>query len=156
ITQRKALERELALREQRLRGFFGAATAGMAILDADLRYLQINEALAAANGLPASGHLGKTVREVIPDLAPTLEPVFLRLLETGESVLNFEFMGQTRARPGVNRHWVASYFAIRTSPGTPQLGAVVVEVTEYKRAEEQLRNSREQLRALAAHLQMVR
>ncbi len=157
ITQRKALERELALREQRLRGFFGASTAGMAILDADLRFLQVNEALAAANGLPAGGHLGQTVREVIPDFAPAQEPVFQKVLLTGEPVLNFEVMGQTPARPGVNRHWVASYFPIRTDAGRPQgLGAVVVEVTAYKRAEGELRNSREQLRALAAHLQMVR
>src|SRR2546430_933784 len=34
----RELERELALREQRLLAFFSAATAGMAILDADLRF----------------------------------------------------------------------------------------------------------------------
>jgi PAS domain S-box-containing protein len=157
ITQRKALERELALREQQLRAFFSTAAAGMAILDADLRFLQINEALAATNGLPVSEHLGKTVREIIPNLAPILEPVFQYVLATGEPVLNLQFSGETRARPGVSRHWVASYFAIKTNGGKPEdLGAVVVEITDLKRTEEELGDSREQLRALAAHLQMVR
>jgi two-component system, NarL family, sensor histidine kinase UhpB len=148
---------ELRRSEERLSAFFSATTVGMAILDADLRFLQINDALADANGLPVSEHLGKTVREVVPDLAPTLEPVFQKLLATGEPVLNFEFKGETRAKLGVSRHWVASYFLIKTNAGTPGgLGTVVVEITDHKRAEEELRNSRERLRALAAHLQLVR
>jgi PAS domain S-box-containing protein len=157
ITQRKALERELASREQRLSAFFSAANAGLAILDADLRFLQINEALAAANGLPVREHWGKTLREAIPNLAPTLEPVFQKVLSSGEPVLNFELKGETRARPGVVRHWVASYFPIKTNGGKAEgLGAVVVEITDHKRAEEELRDSREKLRALAVHLQKVR
>jgi PAS domain S-box-containing protein len=105
ISQRKALERDLTVREQHLRAFFSAAPAGLAILDSDLRFLQINEALVTANGLPASAHLGRTVREIVPDLAPKLEPVFQKRLATGEPVLNFEVKGETRARPGVSRYW---------------------------------------------------
>jgi signal transduction histidine kinase len=97
------------------------------------------------------------VREVIPNLAPILEPVFQKLLETGDPVLDLEFSGETRASPGVNRHWVASYFAIKANSGKPQgMGAVVTEFTGRKRAEEEVKNSRERLRALAAHLQKVR
>ena len=157
ISERKALERELAARARQLSTFFTAATAGLAILDSEWRFVHINETLAATNGAPVSRHLGRTVREIIPRLAPILEPIFQKVLRSGEAVLNAEVSGETPARPGVVRHWVASYFPIAGAMNTAEgLGSIVVEITDRVRAEEQLRHSREQLRVLTAHLQSVR
>src|ERR1041384_1297425 len=52
-----------------------AETAGMAIVDTQLRYVQIDEALARLNGLPVEAHIGKTVHEVLPQLASVVEPI---------------------------------------------------------------------------------
>jgi PAS domain S-box-containing protein len=137
LTERKALEQELALREKALKSFFTAAPAGLAIMDGQLRFHHINETLAEMHGLPLEKHLGKTVIEVLPNLAPLIEPILRRVLATGEPALNFEASGETPSQPGVVRHWVASYFPVDEKHGKPDsVGAIVVEVTERKRAEE--------------------
>ena len=45
-----------------LKGLYKEAPIGLCYLDADLRYIHINDWLAAINGLPAEQHLGKTSR----------------------------------------------------------------------------------------------
>ncbi|MBD3563058.1 PAS domain S-box protein, partial [Planktothrix sp. FACHB-1355] len=95
ITQRKVLERELALRQARFDAFFKAAPAGLVILDDRLRYVQINEAAAEINGVAIEEHFGKTGREIFPELASTLEPMCQRILATGEPMLNMEVSGKT-------------------------------------------------------------
>jgi len=127
-------------RRKTLDAFFTAAPAGLAILDAGLRYLQVNETLAQMNGLSVQEHLGKRVGEVLPKLAPVVEPILQGILTSGEPALNIEVSGETPLQPGVVRHWVASYFPVtiegRASKG---IGAIVVEITGLKRAEEGLK-----------------
>src|SRR5256885_3660625 len=94
----------------RLDAFFTTAPAGLAILDRELRYVQLNETLALMNGRPVADHLGHSVREVLPAIAATLEPMLQSILDTGEPVLNIELSGETPAQPGVTRYWRASYF----------------------------------------------
>ncbi len=83
ISDRRKLEREIVVREKYLNSFFTGATAGLALLDKDLRYVQINDTLAEMNGMPAQDHLGRTIREVLPRLAPMVEPIFRKVLATG-------------------------------------------------------------------------
>jgi len=100
----------------RLDAFFTTAPAGLAILDRELRYTQINETLALMNGRPVADHLGKSVREVLPTIAATLEPLLRRILDTGEPALNIELSGETPAQPGVTRYWRASLFPLAGTP----------------------------------------
>jgi PAS domain S-box-containing protein len=156
ITERKRLEQAVTVREQQLASFFRSATAGLALLDEDLRFLQINETLAEMNGRPVLEHIGRTIREVLPELAPTLEPLYRRVLATGHPVLDLEFAGATPKLPGVRRYWQASFFLVPRSEGaSPRFGAVVVEVSERKAAEEELRESELRFRQLAEHLHAI-
>ena len=139
ITQRKRLQDEVARRERQLQSFFQAATAGLALFDKDLRYVQVNDTLAEMNGLSVEDHLGKTVWEVVPGIAPTAELSLQKVFASGEPVLNLELNGETRGQPGVQRNWLASYFPIAGTDGSPEgVGALVVEITRRKRAEEEL------------------
>ena len=124
--------------------FFTAAPAGLAILDRELCYRQLNETLALMNGRSVAEHLGKPVREVLPAIAPTLEPLLGRILETGEPALNIEVTGETPAQPGITRYWRASYFPL-ASDG---IGAIVVEDTARRHAERALRRSGADYRAI--------
>jgi len=124
--------------------FFTAAPAGLAILDRELCYRQLNETLALMNGRSVAEHLGKPVREVLPAIAPTLEPLLGRILETGEPALNIEVTGETPAQPGITRFWRASYFPL-ASDG---IGAIVVEDTARRHAERALRRSGADYRAI--------
>jgi PAS domain S-box-containing protein len=136
ITERKHLEAEIVLRERRMKAFFTNAPAGLVLLDRDLRFVQINETVARVNGLPIEAHLGRTVREVLPGLAPVAEPLLKRVLETGEPVLNVDLTGETPAEPGVTRYWTESFFPIPSQAGGIEgVGAIFVEITDRKQAE---------------------
>ncbi len=142
ITEAKELESMVKLRERQLRSFFTAATAGLAILSPDLRYLHINETLADMNGVTVEDHLGRSVEEVVPELAPVLVPLLKKVLTTGQAVLDHEMSGETPQQPGQNRHWMASFFPVFDAEHRiSSLGAVVVEVTQQKRLELELRES---------------
>ena len=136
-------------RPDQLNAFFTAAPAGLAILDGSLRYVQLNETLAFMNGRSVAEHLGKSVREVLPELALRLQPTLERILATGEPALNIEVTGETPAQPGVTRYWMASYFPLSSTSGELQrLGAIVVEDTDRRRAEQARRRSGAEYRAL--------
>ncbi|MBD2517018.1 PAS domain S-box protein [Nostoc sp. FACHB-973] len=148
ISDRKALEQELAQQHQLLHAFIASAPVGITLLDSQLRFIVINEALAEINGISAAEHFGKTPYEIVPDLASQQEQVFQRVLTTGESVLDFEVSGETAKFPGVERTWLASYFPIQSGTSQPMgIGMVVVEITDRKASEESLLQSESTLRS---------
>jgi PAS domain S-box-containing protein len=149
ISDRIALERELALREARLNAFFASAPVGLSIIDEQLRFVQINELLAEINGLPASDMIGKSLGEVIPDVAPKLEPPYRQVFATGEAILNQEISGEVPSQPGIARDWMVSFFPI---PGEENrlsgVGGLVMEITARKQAEVALQLATERLQHL--------
>src|SRR5712691_13036447 len=66
----RSKEESLALLDTLL----STAPVGFAFHNRDLVYERINESLAAINGLPVEQHLGRTLREVVPEMAAILEP----------------------------------------------------------------------------------
>jgi PAS domain S-box-containing protein len=143
---------ELATREQALKAFSAASPAGLSIIDSQLRFVWINQALAEFNGLPIEEHLGKTIREVTPGIAPTVEPLLRGVLRTARPVLDIEIGCEMSSHPGVVRSFVQSYFPILDAEGsTIALGAVVVEISPRVRAEEELRKQTEILQKIFDH-----
>ncbi len=149
ITERKTLERELALREARLNAFFSGAPVGLNIVDSQLQFVQINELLALINGRSVEEHLGKTIAEVLPNIAPTLEPIYQQVLNNSETILNVEISAVSPKKPDIVRHFLASYFPIPGSDRRPSgVGTVLVEITERKRTQAALAEREEQFRAV--------
>jgi PAS domain S-box-containing protein len=110
--------------------FFTAAPAGLVILDSRLQILRANEEMANILGSTVPEILGKTPREVAPLLAPTIEPILLKVISTGESNLNFRVSGETPKSPGILRDWLASVFPMpHPKNQKPRIGAIAVEVT---------------------------
>ena len=119
-----------------LESLYREAEIGLGLLDRDLRYIRINDRLAAINGWPAEDHLGRTVGEVLPELASKLEPILRRVLETGESIRDVEIQGSTPAEPGVVRYWLGSYHPLKDERGRPRaISMVVKENTDLKKRE---------------------
>jgi PAS domain S-box-containing protein len=133
---------------------FGAAPVAMAFMDTNFRYVRVNEALAAINGLPADEHFGRTLRDVLGDeLAATIEPYHRRVLESGEPILELAVEGKTAAAPGELRNWLVSYYPVRDAFGDILgVGVVITDVTERElaRAAAEAANARLQVLAEAS------
>ena len=119
-----------------------SAPVGFGFYDQSLRFIRVNRTLAAINGAAPEDHAGRTLGEVVPDVASTLEPLLRKVLDTGEAILNVELSGQTPAAAGKVRHWLASFYPVRTSLAESLgVGAVVTETTEMRELEQQLLQS---------------
>ncbi len=141
-----AARRQLA----EIQSIYDSAHVGLCVFDRNLRYLRINERLAAINGMPAADHLGKTLDEVLPSLAPLARDLAERIIRTGQGVTDVEFSGTTAADPNVQRTWTEQWLPLKDPAGqVVAINVVVEETTERKRAEEVLRRSEERFRALA-------
>ena len=141
--------------EQLLAAFFSASNVGFYILDKDLSYVAVNHALADINGRPAAAHLGKTLREVLGELADKIEPELQRVLNTGKPVLNLEVSGMLPTRPDVAPQ-LAHYFPIQDGTGqVKQIGVVVVGNTGRRRLEQAITTVADKLQQEKARLQAV-
>jgi PAS domain S-box-containing protein len=136
VTAAKLAETELREYVARLQATFDGAPVGLCLVDSEMRYLQVNARLAEINGLPVEAHIGRTLREVIPDIADQVEAIYRRVLETGEPVEGVLCKGRTAARPHEEHEWLVNYHPVR-EPGGKAMGVsvAVLDVTGLRRAQ---------------------
>jgi signal transduction histidine kinase len=139
-----------------LDALYGSAPVGLGFWDRDLRYVRVNEALARINERSAEDHVGRTFREVVPQLADELEAIARGVLETGQAQIGLEIAAGTPGSPDVVRHWSASYYPVVGPTGEPiGVGAVVEETTERRLAEERERVARTEAEAAVSTLRKL-
>ncbi|MBW4605410.1 MAG: PAS domain-containing protein [Calothrix sp. FI2-JRJ7] len=145
-TQVKDLE-SLSLDIALFNAFFRGANAGLMILDCQLRYVYVNQALAEINGLDVADHLGKLVFDVIPELA-FLEPLFKDILDTAQPVYDYEISGETPQEPGILGYWSVSYYPLVANGTVLGIGGIIIDISECKRIELALKQSEERCLSL--------
>jgi PAS domain S-box-containing protein len=113
-----------------LEALLASAPVGIAFLDGDLRVARINRALANVLGCAVEECMGRTARELSPPgLWPVVEFALRRVLETGESIHDYEFSGPHAHRED-RRYWIASVFPVRVNGERVNgVGAVVRDIT---------------------------
>jgi two-component system cell cycle sensor histidine kinase/response regulator CckA len=137
------------LDDKSLNAFFTAAPAALAVFNREMRIIKANETAAQMVGLPLDQLLERHLRDFAPGMAPFLEPMFERILSTGQPMLNEAVSGETAAQPGAVRHWVASFFPLPGPGGRPAgVGVIAVDETARRRAEEARRRSGAEFRAI--------
>ncbi len=94
---------------------YRTAPVGLCLLDTELRFVRINERLAAINGKSVKEHIGHSLAEVIPDVAREHESVYRRVFETGEPVFDLEVTTSTSVWTGTA---LVSHFPVKTAEGT--------------------------------------
>lgn len=107
------------------------APFGFALVDTDLRYLHVNEALAAVNGLPADQHRGLHPRDISPALDDLVGPMIRQVLDTGDPVVGLRL---TLPSPADGDHdWLFSAYRVATQDSVVGVAAAVVDVTDQTR-----------------------
>jgi len=135
VTERKQMELALRRSETSLSALIASSPIAIALCDRDLRYLHANEALANANGIPLSEHIGRTFEEVLPEWAPVLTPILQQVMATQEPVLNHEIVGVTHPSDVV-RHALVNFFPVCLPNGEVLgVGVTSVDISDRKRAE---------------------
>jgi PAS domain S-box-containing protein len=148
-------ERRQALTGSELAGpgaldrWFAAAPWGLAILDAQQRFVRVNPALADMDGVPADEHPGRSLDDVLPALAEQLGPMLRLALERGESADPVEVVGRVRGAPDEDRAWVAACFPLRGDDGAVHAAAAMLLPLPERDAAELDRRVREQRMRLA-------
>ncbi|WFU44726.1 ATP-binding protein [Bradyrhizobium sp. CB82] len=143
--QKSTLASEVLLfpEQPALKSIYDTAPIGLACLSPDCRYLQINQRLTEICGISVENHLGRFVRDCVPALADSVAEIVRSIMETGEPVVGIEVSGQ-RADRVEERYWVTYWHPLRAPSG--EIVAVNVaaeEITERKRAEQELREARD-------------
>jgi PAS domain S-box-containing protein len=145
ITARKEIEARLRESEDRSRRqleelevVYRNAPVGLCVIDTQYRYLRVNQRLAEMNGVSVEAHIGRTIREIVPEIADVSEALVRRVVDSGQPVLDVELSGSTPRQPGVTRSCMEHWFPLRDQHGNvTAVNVVVEEVTERKRAEEE-------------------
>lgn len=125
--------------------FFAAASAGLVLLDGELRCVRVNETLARLTGLPLESHAGRPVRDLLP---VTLEPKLHHVLDSQQAIdkVPLELGG---------RSLVGTFFPIYGDDHSiAGLGGILIDLTEHHRLENELRAAievRERVLAVVSH-----
>ena len=137
--QRAGLGDTLALLDSMLQN----APIGFAFFDHKFRYVRVNQFLADMNQVPIGRHLGRTIEETLPaPAAQTLQSCIARVFETGERVSQFELIIPGSEDDPRERSWLMNVYPVKTmAEAVRWVGAVVLEATERKQAEEALRKT---------------
>jgi PAS domain S-box-containing protein len=154
ITDRKRTEAALEASRETARqqlaeldSIYETAPVGLGVLDRDLRFVRINRQLAEINGFSVEEHLGRTVRELVPDLAGEVEPLLRRVIDTGEPIFDLEISGETASQPGVRRTWRENWYPLKDAAGQiTGINIAAQEITERQRIEASLRQSEERIK----------
>ena len=101
-------EREVRKHLAEIEQIYKYAPVGLVYLDREYRILRINEHLAAVTGMSAAQALGKTVQEIVPELAGQLGEAYRQIYERGEPILDLEIHG-AQSRTAGERYLLCSF-----------------------------------------------
>jgi PAS domain S-box-containing protein len=119
-----------------LDAFNNAAPLPMALVDRDLRFRRVNDALAAFYGRPGSELIGRSLREVVPEYASRVEPYYRQVLETREPLRNVGITVPHPSEPNEDRHFLATYFPVVQGAEVIGVGVLALDVSERHQIEE--------------------
>jgi diguanylate cyclase (GGDEF)-like protein/PAS domain S-box-containing protein len=110
------------------------------VLDTELRYRRINQRLATSNGHPVAAHIGRTVREMVPHLAASLEPKLQQVITTGTPLLDQEIQSTPQDRAGQTAFYLEHFYPLRNDRGAVYgINVVVEDITERRAMEQAIR-----------------
>jgi signal transduction histidine kinase len=137
--QRTGLSDALALLDSMLVN----APIGFAFFDRRLRFVRVNQFMAAMNSMSVDRHRGRTVGEVFSgSMAAALEVSIGRVFEEGQAIQDLELTSGPESDAAQMRNWLANVYPVRTEPGEVRwVGMILVDTSERRRTEDTLRKT---------------
>ena len=120
-----------------LTAIYDGVPVGLAFLDTNLRYVNVNSTLAAMHGVPLSEHFGLTVGEIAPEVFPLVERYLKRAL-AGEAIPGMEIAKPASLTTPARTIFVSCQPARDEGGEVVGVLASVVDVTPLKLAEQKL------------------
>ena len=115
---------------------YETAPVGLAFLSTDCRYLMINQHLTEICGISIDDHLGRSVREMVPQVAEQVEQIVRHIVHSGVPITGIEVNGQRADGSNVDRVWITYWHPLKNSDGkVVGINVAAEEITERKRAE---------------------
>ncbi|HST12921.1 MAG TPA: PAS domain-containing protein, partial [Terriglobales bacterium] len=140
-----------ALTELRL--LYENAPIGLAFLTPDCRYREINRRLTEICGLPIADHIGKSVRNTVPQVAEQVESLVQAILRTGEPITGIEVNGQRPDGSNAERVWITYWHPLKAEDGAILgINVAAEEITEQKRVRAALQLANDSLEARTLEL----
>ena len=138
-----------------LDAYQATTTVGLGFVDCEFRVVRANPMLAAVNGSSVDDQLGRKLEEVVPELWPTLAPLYRSVIETASPVVNLEISGNTADDPGATHWWIINLYPVSIENRVIGVGIVVLDITDRKRLEEShVQLTRSVVAALAGAVEM--
>jgi PAS domain S-box-containing protein len=128
---------------------YETAPIGLAFLSTDCRYVMINQHLTEICGISIADHIGRSVRETVPQVAEQVEQLVQTILRTGEPITGIEVNGQRPDGSNVDRTWITYWHPLKDRSGNiVGINVAAEEITARKRADADLSATQERLRNL--------
>jgi PAS domain S-box-containing protein len=141
ITERKRTEEALRENEERYRGYVNSAPYGVFVADENGKYLQVNPMACNITGYDESELLQMSVPDLLPaDALPSGFNHFRKLLSDGHAFIEIPIL----TKKGERRIWSVT----ATKLSEKRFLGFVDDITERKKAEEDLRQSELRLRTI--------
>src|SRR6478736_7651059 len=148
------VSRDAAIVPPEVQWIYDTAPVGSACLSTDCRYLLINQRLTEICGISVADHIGRSVRETVPQVADQVERIVTTILQTGQSISGIEVSGQRPDGGNADRVWLTYWHPLKDAAGSILgINVVAEEITERKRAEAALAASEARFRELARTLE---
>ncbi len=154
ITDMVLTQKELEEKEQQYRKLFELSPSGISLQDLDGNIMDMNDAFCRMNGFSKEELTGKNVRMLVPngkhyhDVSTNISKIL-----SGKT-LEHEVVNVSKS--GKLLHIELRDTLIRLPDGRQGILTVSNNITERKHVEDTLKESREQLKVFADHLQTVR
>jgi PAS domain S-box-containing protein len=149
ITERIQVEQALREGEARFQAFMDNGPAVAWMKDDQFRFVYVNKPHEQRFRKTLADCRGLTDFDIWPEVAVRLRENDRAVLASGEVT---EFSERVPDPDGSLKHWLVYKFPFTDASGKRFVGGMAIDITDRRRAEEEVRESRERLQALSRQL----
>ncbi|MEG3955692.1 PAS domain-containing protein [Microcoleus sp. herbarium2] len=151
IKQAQTVQQQLA----EIEAIYASAPIGLCFIDTELRFVRLNDRLAEINRVPAAAHIGKTLREILPEMADDLEPLYQQVIETKVPLKQLE-VRRTNSPQGVEQDWLLSLYPLKAEDDRVLgVNVTVHEITDRKATQKEIQRLNQELERRVNELQSI-